>query len=144
MCFQKPPKFPSDVAREQTAAMERIANKQMDLQSEFMDWTRGFLEQNRELQDTVVARQLEQMSQQMEQSDELWSIAKDDRARYEADYLPFEQSLREEAATYATAERKQKEAASAQADVASAFNAARQNEQRRLESYGIDPEDFYL
>lgn len=63
----------------------------------------------------------------------------EDRARYEELYQPIEEQYLDKVKNFDTEERRASEAASAQTEVASQADAARQNALRRLESYGVDP-----
>ncbi|RLC18922.1 MAG: hypothetical protein DRI24_01770 [Deltaproteobacteria bacterium] len=65
--------------------------------------------------------------------------AEEDRQKYEELYQPIEAQYLDKVKNYDTAERRTSEAASAQTEVASQADAARQSALRRLESYGVDP-----
>lgn len=65
--------------------------------------------------------------------------AAEDRQFYEDNYRPLELDLINDAKTYDSPERRMKEMGAAQALVAEQFNSARDNAQRELEAYGIDP-----
>ncbi len=65
--------------------------------------------------------------------------AQEDRSRYETVFQGMEDRLVSEALDYDTEARREKEAGEAIADVGTAFDAQRENAQRNLESYGIDP-----
>lgn len=71
--------------------------------------------------------------------DENSEAAKKDREFYEQNFQPLEKKLAEEAATYDTPERRAQEMGAAQQQVATQFNAQRDNAQKELEAYGIDP-----
>lgn len=66
-------------------------------------------------------------------------MAERDRAFYEQFFQPLEKELAEEAANYDTPERREREMGAAQSAVAEQFDAQRENAQRELEAYGIDP-----
>lgn len=65
--------------------------------------------------------------------------AEEDRAFYEKFFQPLEQELAEDAKTYDTTERREREMGSAQSAIAEQFDVQRDNAQRELEAYGIDP-----
>ena len=76
---------------------------------------------------------------QMPMMQDQYLNAQKDRSRYEAVFQPLQDKMIEDAESYNTQERQDKEAGEAMADVTTAFDAQRQNAQRNLESYGIDP-----
>src|SRR5262245_27539754 len=104
----------------------------MQLSQEQFDWAKQTYAENKKVSDTVINKALGMMDTQ-----EKW--AKADRLRYETVFQPLESALAKEATDYATPERQQAEAAKAEADVATKFEAARQTAQDRLEDYGVDP-----
>lgn len=65
--------------------------------------------------------------------------AAEDRARYKAQYQPMEDKLLADARTYDTPERRDMEVGAAQANVAQAFEAARDSATKQLESFGVNP-----
>lgn len=65
--------------------------------------------------------------------------AEKDREFYETFFQPLEQELAEEAKNYDTPERREREMGGAQAAIAEQFDIQRENAQRELEAYGIDP-----
>lgn len=65
--------------------------------------------------------------------------ARRDRERYEQIFQPLEDDLAREAAEYATPELRERKMGEAGAAVAQQFNIQRENAQRELEAYGIDP-----
>jgi len=71
--------------------------------------------------------------------DESSANAAKDRAFYEQNFQPLEKDLAKDAATYDTPERRQQQMGAAQEQVANQFNAQRDNAQKELEAYGIDP-----
>lgn len=79
------------------------------------------------------------VDQQQAVQDEQLKNARADRARYEQLYQPLETNLIQDFQNYDTQARRQLEAGQAVSDVSRAYEAQRQNAQRQLESYGIDP-----
>ena len=71
--------------------------------------------------------------------DESSAAAAKDREFYEKNFQPLEKQLAQEAVSYDTAERRQKEMGAAQGQIANQFNAQRDNATKELEAYGIDP-----
>lgn len=71
--------------------------------------------------------------------DESSAAAAKDREFYEKNFQPLEKQLAEDAATYDTPEKREQQMGAAQAQVANQFNAQRDNAQKELEAYGIDP-----
>lgn len=65
--------------------------------------------------------------------------AKKDRARYEQIFQPLEQDLANDAATYASPEKKDLEVGRSQAAVGQQFTQAREQAKSQLEGYGINP-----
>jgi hypothetical protein len=104
----------------------------MQLAREQMDWARETDIANRELLERVLGVQLPQLEAAFEQ-------AQKDRARYEEVFQPIEDNLIREFQTFDTPEKREQEAAQRMADVRTQYEAQRQNAQRELEDYGIDP-----
>lgn len=65
--------------------------------------------------------------------------AQRDRRRYERLFQPLEADLVRDAESYDSPARRRNEMGRARAEVGRSFDAARQNAQRQLESYGINP-----
>lgn len=63
----------------------------------------------------------------------------EDRARYKAKYQPMEDALLSDARTYDTQDRRDQEVGAAQANVAQAFESARNSASQQLESFGVNP-----
>lgn len=72
-------------------------------------------------------------------TDQQMANAQTDRQRYEQVYQPMENQFVQTAQNWNSPERAQQQAAAAQADVATAYDAQRKNALSSLESYGIDP-----
>lgn len=114
------------------AANEKAAELSYKLGKEQLEWAKETYANDKETYDLLVGKFLEDM-------DETSAAAAKDRAFYESTFQPLEKQLAEEAATYDTTDRRNKEMGAAQAGVAQQFDAQRENAQRELEAYGIDP-----
>lgn len=114
------------------AASERAAELSYQLGQEQLAWAREQYANDSAIYERIVDGFLGDM-------DETSANAADDRAFYEEHFQPLEQALADEAQNYDTAERRQRDMGSAQAAVAQQFDAQRENAQRELEAYGIDP-----
>jgi len=117
-------------------AMAEASRYQADMarqyQRETMQW-------NREQWDRTEALMRDTLGVQTSIMHEQWEAGKKDRKRYEEIYQPLEEELVKEFREYGTPERIALEQGRAQASVQQAYDAQRENSQRRLESYGIDP-----
>lgn len=123
----KPPDY-SAVA----AASEKAAELSYKLGQEQLAWAKEQYASDKGIYDRIVDGFLSDMDYNS-------SIAKQDREFYEQHFQPLEEDLAREAASYDTQERREKEMGSAQSAVAQQFSAQRENAQRELEAYGIDP-----
>jgi len=130
MCCSSPPK-PPDLSGVSEAS-EEVGRMNQQTAREQLAWAREQDTMNRELLQTVLDVQLPAMREQFE-------TAQADRQRYEEFYRPFEDAFAEEAASYDTPERRERERGGAIADVNTQFDATRRNALSRLESYGVDP-----
>lgn len=114
------------------AASERSAQLAYQLGQEQLAWAKEQYAKDSATSQKIVDSFLDDM--------ELSSAsAAKDRERYERLFQPLEDDLAKEAANYDTPERREKEMGAAQAGVAQQFDSARENAQRELEAYGIDP-----
>lgn len=114
------------------AASEKASERAFQLGEEQLQWAKDQYAQDRQITDKVVDSFLTTQNLNNE-------AAANDRARYEQEYQPLEDQLIEDAKSYATPERKDLEMGRAQAQVAQQFDAARNNAQRQLEDFGINP-----
>lgn len=114
------------------AASERAAELSYQLGQEQLAWAKEQYALDSEVYNRIVDGFLADM-------DETSQAAAKDRAFYEDYYQPLEKDLVEEAKNYDTPERRAREMGAAQAQVAQQFDAQRENAQRELEAYGIDP-----
>ena len=130
MCCSSPPP-PPDLGP-MSEASEEVARMNQQTAREQLDWAREQDTNNRELLQQVLDVQMPAMQEQ-------FATAQADRQRYEEFFRPFEDAWAQEAASYDTDERREKERGGAIADVNSAFDSQRRNSLQRLESYGVDP-----
>lgn len=114
------------------AANQAAAELSYKLGKEQLEWAKETYAQDKETYDLLVGKFLEDM-------DETSAAAAKDRAFYESTFQPLEEALAKEAATYDTPERREQQMGAAQSAVAQQFDAQRENAQRELEAYGIDP-----
>jgi len=121
--------------------MERLAGEGEDVFNEFMSFRQDMEDYSVGLMQNVVSQQMDVFTQQFEQSTELFNMAKEDRAYYEEFYKPVEEQMRKDAQTWDSPEQLSRASASAQANVAQAFQAEKRNRQAELEGYGIDPSE---
>lgn len=114
------------------AASEKSAKYAYDIAKKQLAWSKEMWADQKEAVDKVMDLQLGQMEEQ-------WDISQQDRARYEEFYQPLEEEYLDKASQWNSAERQASESAKAQTEVASNFEAQRQNHLQRLEGYGVDP-----
>ncbi len=114
------------------AASKEAAEISAQVSREQLAWAREQYNRDREVSDLVVEDALKRAEEQD-------ALARKDRARYENQFQPLEDELIADARSYNSEARREQEAGAAQADVSMQFNAARQNAQEQLESYGVDP-----
>lgn len=114
------------------AASEKSADLSYKLGEEQLAWAKEQYGKDSERYNKIVDSFLSDQ-------DEASADAAKDRQFYEENFQPLEKDLAKEAATYDTPERRQKEMGAAQEQVATQFNAQRDNAQKQLEAYGIDP-----
>lgn len=126
----KAPKAPdySEVA----AASKEAAELSYKLGKEQLEWAKQTYYEDKQTYDLLINSFMEDM-------DETSAAAAKDRAFYEEFFQPLEEALATEAKNYDTPERRQQQMGAAQAQVAQQFDAQRENAQRELEAYGIDP-----
>lgn len=114
------------------AASQKAAELSYKLGQEQLAWAREQYDKDSAVYGKIVDGFLADM-------EETSANAKKDREFYEQNFQPLEKELAEEAKTYDTQERREREMGAAQAGVAQQFDAQRDNAQRELEAYGIDP-----
>ncbi len=123
----KPPDY-----RPIIAAQERMAKQSELFAKEQFEWAKGAYEKDSKVTSAVSESMLASMKQQKE-----WATK--DRKRYEDVYQPIENELIKEAKDYASPQKMNEEVGRATGAVSQQFEQARQNSQRMLESYGLNP-----
>jgi hypothetical protein len=123
----KSPDYSALIARQLDQADRNFA-----YQEEQFAWAKQAYAENKEVTDQTTDAFLAQMDFNQRN-------AEADRARYESDFQPLEDALVSDAQSFASDDRRQQEIGSAKASVSQSFDAARQNAQRELEGYGINP-----
>lgn len=114
------------------ALSEEQARLQAEIAQEQLQWSRDQWAEQKAIIDPLIQQQIGLTEEQL-------ANAREDRARYERLYQPLEEQYLERAEDWASPERMNREAAEAGVEVASQFEAQRQNALRRLEGYGVDP-----
>lgn len=127
--YEAPP--PPDYSGIANASAES-AQLSFQLGREQLAWAREQYYKDRELTDSIVSK----AGAAMDRND---ATAQADRARYERTYQPLEDDLANDARSYATDERRDKDIGRAQATVATQFDQTRQAALQQLEGFGIDP-----
>jgi hypothetical protein len=114
------------------AVSEAQAKEMAELAREQLEWSKTQWAEQKEIIDPLIAQQIDFGQQQFD-------TAQQDRQRYEELYQPIEEDYLTRAQEWDSPERRKREAAEAQVEVAAQFEAQRQNALRRLEGYGVDP-----
>lgn len=114
------------------AASERAAQLSYQASQDQLAWAKEMWGEQKALLEPVLNTQLDIMRSQ-------YDNGMKDRARYESLYQPLEENLVQEFQNFDTPERRAQRAGEAQASVAMAQNAQRNNALARLEGFGIDP-----
>jgi hypothetical protein len=114
------------------AANQKSAELAYKLGQEQLQWAKDQYASDKVTYDKIVNGFLEDM-------DETSQNALKDRQFYEANFQPLEEQLANDAKTYDTQGRREQEMGSAQSAITQQFDSQRQNAQRELEAYGIDP-----
>ena len=117
----------------QAEASEKVGMRALDLQEDYMDWSRSFYDDLKPYMEQIAQQELDV------------SRANQQRAGEYADYerntfRPLEQSIVADAANYNTDAKREELARTASADVAQAFGVAREMSGRDLQSRGLSPE----
>lgn len=123
----KPPDLTelANASIESAKIWEGVAREQLEYAREDAAWGRQLLEST--------------LGVQMDQMEEAWRQAQDDRQRYEQVWRPLEDNLRNEFESFDTLQRREQAAGERIADVSASFEAQRQNAALRLEGMGVDP-----
>ncbi len=127
--YKAPP--PPDYSGIANASSES-AQLSFQLGREQLAWAREQYYKDREVTDGIVAKS----GAAMDAND---ATARADRQRYEDTYQPLEDDLVNDARSYATDERRDKDMGRAMSTVATQFDATRQAALQQLEGFGIDP-----
>ena len=130
MCCSAPPKAPN--LGPSAKATEKQAELAYKASQDQMDWAKEQWTDQKQLLEQTLGVQTGIMQEQ-------WQNAQADRARYEEVYQGLEDNLVQEFMDYGSDERIRQEMGRAEAAVQQQFDAQRENAQKRLESYGIDP-----
>lgn len=117
---------------ELAAASKEAAQLSYALGKEQLAWAKEQYGKDSAITSKVVDQFLSDMSKTS-------ANAQKDRARYEQIFQPLEEDLADEAASYATPERRDLEVGRAQSNVGQQFTQAREQAKSELESYGINP-----
>lgn len=129
--FKSDPPDPPDFSG-LIAQSEQAANYAFQISKEQLAWAKEQYGLDKALSDQIVGALLESQEQQTE-----W--ANEDRERYQAKFQPLEDQLIADAESFSTPQRQEMEAQRDMASVSTQFAGAREQAQRQLESYGIDP-----
>ena len=127
--YEAPP--PPDYSGIANASAES-AQLSFQLGREQLAWAREQYYKDRELTDSIVSK----AGAAMDAND---ATARADRLRYEKTYQPLEDDLANDARSYSTDERRDKDMGRAMATVATQFDQTRQAALQQLEGFGIDP-----
>lgn len=114
------------------AANEKSAKMAYDLGQQQLQWAKDQYASDKGTYDKIVDGFITDM-------DKTSANAASDRSFYEQNFQPLEKDLANDAANYDTTDRRNREMGAAQAGVAQQFDAQRDNAQKELEAYGIDP-----
>lgn len=114
------------------AASSHAADLQYSLGQDQLAWAKQQYAQD----SSVVNKVVDQFMSTQSAND---ANAASDRARYQNEYQPLEDQLIADANSYASPERKDLEMGRAEGAVTQQFDQARNNAQRQLEDFGINP-----
>lgn len=131
MCSDPP--APPDMSG-MSAASEYTADIARQNSIDQLDWAKDQDKMNRAFLEETLGYYKPIMQEQ-------FRAGMEDRRRYEEVFLPWENDLIEEAASYDTQERREQKRGEAIQDVNQSFEAQRAQAERRLEGYGIDPSE---
>jgi len=113
-------------------ASRQASERQYEISRDQLDWAKTQYNDAKPFTDRVKTSLLDQL-------DTNTATAKKDRARYEDIFQPLEDSLANDAETYASPERMAQMRGRAVASVAQQFDVAGEAAKRQLESFGVDP-----
>lgn len=112
--------------------LQQLAQFSQGLASQTYDWAGQQFQKNSQLTDANVQSYLATSASALAQ-------AQNDTTRYDTLFQPQENNLVQDANTYASTNRIQSDMGSAEAGVAQSMDAGRQNTERDLQAFGIDP-----
>lgn len=112
--------------------LQQLAQFSQGLASQTYDWASQQFQENSQLTDANVQAYLATSASALAQ-------AQNDTSRYDNLFQPQENNLVQDANTYASTDRIQQDMGSAEAGVAQSMDAGRQNTERDLQAFGIDP-----
>ena len=116
----------------QAQASEKVGMRALELQEEYMNWSKGFYD---ELKPTI-----QKLANQEFEIAEANKKRADEYAQYEKDtFRPLEQRLVKEAEEYNTEANREKLASQAASDVQQAYGVARDQNNRSLTRMGVNP-----
>jgi hypothetical protein len=121
--------FAGMIAAQNQAAQ---ANKMLELGQQQLAWPKEQYEKDRAITEPLIKALTESTTQSL-------AFAKEQKDFYDKVYKPLEEKFAETAADWASPERKEKEAARAQATVAQQFDIQRSNAEAQLKDFGINP-----
>jgi hypothetical protein len=117
----------------QAESAERVGMRSLDLQEDYMNWSKGFYDDLRPY--------MEKLAQQQYDISESNRMRADEYADYERNtFRPLEQDLVRQAAEFNTDAKREELARTASADVSQAFGVARQQNDRDLMARGLSPD----
>lgn len=121
--------FAGMIAAQNQAAQ---ANKMLELGQQQLAWAKEQYAKDSAITEPLIKALTESTTQSL-------AFAKEQKDFYDKVYKPMEEKFAAEAADWASPERKEKEAARAQAGVAQQYDIQRNNVEAQLKDYGINP-----
>jgi hypothetical protein len=118
--------------------MERFAVENEALNQEFAAFRGDMQDYSVNNLKNLVDRNMANFEQQFAQSQELYDLAKSDRAYYDKFYKPIEEKVRNDAMNWDSEANKARASSQAQHQVNQAFDAEKRNNRAKLEGYGIE------
>ena len=116
----------------QAEASEAVGMRALDLQEDYMNWSRGFYDELKPYMQQIAQQELDVSQANQQRAGEY--------ADYERQtYRPLEQAIVRDAAEFNTDAKREELARTASADVSQAFGVARQMSERDLQGRGLNP-----
>lgn len=148
--------FKQDIGRANTAYRQdqeqyEFAERQQKLNARYAAEDRNYLtDELRPLQRNIIRDERERQARDdkvrhnvigtaLAEQRRLQTESKDAQKYFEKEFLPHEEAFAEELRDYDTPERREEESARSIAEVGQSFQAERNNAERRLMGYGVDP-----